>query len=131
MAIYRVLTGHEYFQGKSDAQIAKELTKRDFCVDLSAIINPEAKSVLSQMLQVDPSARGTTDQIMSKHFFIGGASVSGTRLVRIENTLESVGERVVQLENKLNGDWQRILRSNPAGSGGDQTTMLLKQYIVH
>jgi serine/threonine protein kinase len=130
MAIYQVLVGRHYFHGKSDGQIIEELTKPDFRVDLTAITNREATSVLTQMLQLGPYARGTIDRLIgSKHFFIGGASVSGTRLVRIENALQDVEQRLVHLEDQLSDGWQQIVRSSPEGEGTDRLLVLLKQYI--
>jgi serine/threonine protein kinase len=129
MTMYQVLTGRAYFEGKTDSQISSALTSKSFRVDLSAITSKEAKSTLTQMLQANPSARGTMDQVLTKHFFIGGASISGTRIVRIENALQSIEERLEHLEQELAIGWQHLVRSQHSGAQADHLIPLLKQYI--
>ena len=51
------------------------------------------------------------DQVVTKHFFIGGASISGTRIVRIENELQSIGERLEHLESVVVVVVRMVLKS--------------------
>jgi serine/threonine protein kinase len=136
MVMYEVLTHRGYFAGKSDTQIATILTNPEFKVDLSGITSREAKSVLRQMLHTDPASRGAMDQILTKSFFIGGASISASRFVRLEGGLHRVEEtvaqhdmRLAQLDQQLDDGWQQLL-DGQQDSGQDNTVLLLlKQYI--
>jgi serine/threonine protein kinase len=138
MVMYQVLAHRNYFAGKSDKQIATILTNPEFKVDLTGITSREAKSVLRQMLQIDPASRGTMDQILTKSFFIGGASISASRFVRLEGGLQRVEEtvaqhdmRLAQLDQQLDSGWQQLLNAQLESGKSSNLLVLLKQYIDH
>lgn len=75
--LYELSTGEGAFDGKTPAQVTKQLSDPDYKVDVDKVDNPRLRNLVKACLRKDPKARPSINEILMHSYFLSSLNPFG------------------------------------------------------